>query len=221
MRKSIRIISVLIITISISTASSYTTNNHQNKSESKDSSPIHIETIGEGKPILYLPGFTTPGSIWKETIQNINLNTESHLISYAGFNGNAPIEMPWYDSIKKSIIKYLNDKKLNEVIIIGHSMGGNLAVDIAAELPGRISKIVIVDVLPCMLELMMPNVPAESIQYESPYNTQLLEMDEEQFKNMATMMAANMTFNKEKIDTLASWIYEADRKTWVMAIQTC
>ena len=61
-------------------------------------------------------------------------------------------------------------------------MGGNLPVDIAAELPGRISKIVIVDALPCMLELMMPNVPAESIQYESPYNTQLLEMDEEQFK---------------------------------------
>ena len=67
MRKSIRIIIVLIITISVSTASSYATNNQQNRSESKDSSPIHIETIGEGKPILYLPGFTTPGSIWKET----------------------------------------------------------------------------------------------------------------------------------------------------------
>lgn len=215
MRKSIRIIIVLIITISMSTARSYATNNQQNRSESKDSSPIHIETIGEGKPILYLPGFTTPGLIWKETIQNINLERESHLISYAGFNGNVPIEMPWYDSIKKSIIKYLNDKELNEVIIIGHSMGGNLAVDIAAELPSRISKIVIVDALPCMRELMMPNVPAESIQYESPYNTQLLEMDDEQFKNMAAMMAANMTFNTDKIDTLSNWIYEADRKTWV------
>ncbi len=94
-------------------------------------------------------------------------------------------------------------------------MGGNLAVDIAAELPSRISKIVIVDALPCMRELMMPNVPAESIQYESPYNTQLLEMDDEQFKNMAAMMAANMTFNTDKIDTLSNWIYEADRKTWV------
>ena len=195
MKKSIRFIIVLVITLS--TTDSYGTSNYQNECKSKDSSPIYIETIGEGKPIIFLPGFTTPGSIWKETIQNINLKTESHLISYAGFNGNAPIEMPWYYSIKKSIIKYLNDKELNEVIIIGHSMGGNLAVDIAAESPNRISKIVIVDALPCMRELMMPNVSAESIQYESSYNTQLLEMDEEQFKNMAAMMAANMTFNKE------------------------
>lgn len=213
MKKSIRIIILLIITMS--TTTSYGTNNYQNESETKKSSPIHIETIGEGKPILYLPGFTTPGSIWKETIENINLERESHLISYAGFNGNAPIEMPWYDSIKKSIIKYLTDNELNEIIIIGHSMGGNLAVDIAAELPNRISKIVIVDALPCMRELMMPNVPAESIQYENPYNTQLLEMDDEQFKNMASMMAENMTFNTDKIDTLSNWIYEADRKTWV------
>ena len=213
MTKSIRIIILLIITMS--TTCSYGTNNYQNKPETKKSSPIHIETIGEGKPILYLPGFTTPGSIWKETIENINLERESHLISYAGFNGNAPIEMPWYDSIKKSIIKYLTDNELNEIIIIGHSMGGNLAVDIAAELPNRISKIVIVDALPCMRELMMPNVPAESIQYNNPYNTQLLEMDDEQFKNMASMMVANMTFNTDKIETLSNWIYESDRKTWV------
>ena len=213
MRKSIRIIIVLIITLS--TTSSYGINNHENESETKESSPIYIETIGEGKPIVYLPGFTTPGSIWKETIENINLERESHLISYAGFNGNAPIEMPWYDSIKKSIIKYINDNELNEIIIIGHSMGGNLAVDIAAELPNRVSKIVIVDALSCMRELMMPNVPAESLQYESPYNTQLLEMDDEQFKDMATMMAKNMTFKTDKIDTLSNWIYEADRKTWV------
>lgn len=213
MKKSIRIIIVLVITLC--TTSSYGTSNYQNEGKSKDSSPIHIETIGEGKPILYLPGFTSPGSVWKETIENINLKGESHLISYAGFNGNAPIEIPWYDSIKKSLIIYLIDKELVEVTIIGHSMGGNLAVDIAAELPNRVSKIVIVDALSCMRELMMPNVPAQSIQYENPYNNQLLEMGNEEFKDMATMMATNMTFNKDKIDTLASWIYESDRKTWV------
>jgi pimeloyl-ACP methyl ester carboxylesterase len=94
-------------------------------------------------------------------------------------------------------------------------MGGNLAIDIASELPNGVSEIVIVEALPCMREVMMPNVPAESLYYESPYNKQMLEMDEQQFKNMASMMASNMTLNKEKIDTLKNWILEADRKTWV------
>jgi pimeloyl-ACP methyl ester carboxylesterase len=94
-------------------------------------------------------------------------------------------------------------------------MGGNLAIDIASELPNRVSEIVIVEALPCMREVMMPNVPAESLFYESPYNKQMLEMDDQKFKNMASMMASNMTLNKEKMDILTNWILEADRKTWV------
>lgn len=177
--------------------------------------PIKIETIGKGKPILYLPGFTTPGAIWKETIANTNLNRKSHLISYAGFNGNKPIKMPWYVSIKKSIVKYIDDNNLDEMIIVGHSMGGNLAVDLASELPNKVSKIIIVDALPCMREVMMPNVPAKSLFYESPYNKQMLEMNDQKFKDMAVMMASNMTLNKEKINVITNWIIKADRKTWV------
>jgi pimeloyl-ACP methyl ester carboxylesterase len=183
--------------------------------ETQQSQPIIIETIGKGKPIFYLPGFTVPGSIWKETIENITLNRKSYLISYAGFNGNKPIEMPWYNSIKSSIITYIKDNNLNGIMIVGHSMGGNLAVDIASELPDKISKIMIVEALPCIREVMMPNVPAESLFYESPYNKQMLEMDEQQFKGMASMMASNMTLNTEKVETLTNWILEADRKTWV------
>ncbi|CAM1343113.1 alpha/beta fold hydrolase [Tenacibaculum amylolyticum] len=174
-----------------------------------------VETIGKGKPVLYLPGFATPGSIWKETVENINLDRKSYLFSYAGFNGNAPIKMPWYATIKNDIISYVKDQNMSDVVIIGHSMGGNLAVDIAAALPNKISKIIIVDALPCMREVMMPNVPAETLQYESPYNNQMLNMDANQFNNMAKMMAANMTYDESKKETLTNWITKADRKTWV------
>ena len=183
--------------------------------ETQQPDPIKIETIGKGKPIFYLPSFTVPGSIWKETTKNISFDRKPYFISYAGFNGNKPIEMPWYNTIKNSIVKYIKDNDLTEIIIIGHSMGGNLAINLAAELPHRVSKIVIVEALPSLREVMMPNVPAESLFYDSPYNKQMLEMDDQRFKNMASMMASNMTLNKEKIDTIINWILEADRKTWV------
>ncbi|WAC01393.1 alpha/beta hydrolase [Lacinutrix neustonica] len=62
---------------------------------------------------------------------------------------------------------------------------------------------------------MMPNVPAENFYYKSQYNKQMLEMDAQQFQNMATMMAANMTIKEDKKGIIANWISEADRKTWV------
>ncbi len=213
MRKLIKII--LLFSVATTVTNCSVSKNKATIVETQQPEPIKIETIGKGKPIFYLPGFTVPGSIWKETTENITLNRKSYLISYAGFNGNKPIEMPWYNNIKSSIIKYIKDNNLNDIVIIGHSMGGNLAVDVVSELPNRVSKIVIVEALPCMREVMMPNVPVESLFYESPYNKQMLEMDDQKFKNIASMMASNMTLNKEKIDILTNWILEADRKTWV------
>ncbi len=206
---------IILFVVAINTSSFSSTKIAANKSKNLEPTPFTVKTIGKGKPILYLPGFTVPGSIWKETVENLNLKRKSYLFSYAGFNENEPIKMPWYSSIKNAIIEYIKDNNLSDIIIVGHSMGGNLAVDIASELPDKITKIVIIEALPCMREVMMPNVPAESLFYDSPYNKQILEMDDQKFKNMASMMASNMTFNTEKIDTLTNWILEADRKTWV------
>lgn len=213
MTKSIKIIILFVITISIT--NSFALNTETILTKTTAPKPIIIETIGQGKPILYLPGFTTPGSIWKETVENLNLERKSYLFSYAGFNGNTPIPMPWYASIKTSIIEYINNHNLSDIIIVGHSMGGNLAIDIASELPNNISKIIIVDALACMREIMMPHVPSGNLYYNSPYNKQMLEMDDQQFKHMASMMASNMTLNTNKKDLITNWILEADRETWI------
>lgn len=176
---------------------------------------ITVQVSGSGAPVLYLPGFTNPGSVWKETVSNLKGTHEHHLISYAGFDGNAPIEMPWYLTIKKELVDYIEKKQLKNVIIIGHSMGGNLAIDIAAAIPNDIKSLILVDSIPCMRELMMPGVSVDQIQYDSPYNNQMLNMNEDQFKQTATMMAQNMTNKKDKVDVLLNWILRADRKTYV------
>ncbi|AXT56059.1 alpha/beta hydrolase [Aquimarina sp. MMG015] len=176
---------------------------------------ITIDLSGNGTPIIFLPGFTTPGSVWEETITHLEGNYQNHVVSYAGFDGNTPIAMPWYDTIKKELITYVKENKLTDVIIIGHSMGGNLAIDIAASLPNSIKDLILVDSIPCMRELMMPGVSETQIQYDSPYNKQMLSMNEEQFTQTALMMAQNMTNKKEKVNTLLDWIQTADRETYV------
>lgn len=177
--------------------------------------PIQVATSGEGTPILFLPGFTTPGSVWNETVDNLNGSFETHVVSYAGFNGMASIGTPWYAPIKQALIDYVKQEDLNNLTIIGHSMGGNLATELAAELNEEVTGLILVDALPCMRDLMMPGVPASSLQYDSPYNNQMLNMPDDAFKNVAATMASNMTNNQEKVDLIASWSIAADRKTYV------
>lgn len=178
-------------------------------------SAISVEKNGEGNPIIFLPGFTSPGSVWNETIANLEGNYETHIVSYAGFNGMEPIGTPWYAPIKDQLIEYVQKEKLNKLTIIGHSMGGNLATDLAAELTDQVSGLILVESIPCMRELMMPGVPASSLQYDSPYNDNVLSMDESAFKQMAMGMSQNMTNVTEKIAVLAEWMIEADRETYV------
>lgn len=179
------------------------------------SSAIRIQKSGSGSPIIFLPGFISPGAVWDETVKNLSGKYESHQVSYSGFNGIEPIPMPWYDAIKKELIAYIKTNKLTKIKLIGHSMGGNLAVDVAAELGSIVDRVIIVDALACMREVMMPSVPAQAFEYESKYNQQLLQSTPEAFEQTATMMAQGMTNNTEKQLLIKSWILEADRKTFV------
>ncbi|WP_196889067.1 alpha/beta fold hydrolase [Aureivirga sp. CE67] len=213
MSKSIRII--VLFSVLLNTLSSFGFYEKDSLSNSNAAKPFTVEIKGEGKPVFFLPGFATPGEVWEETVENLNLKRKSYLFTYAGFNGTAPIEMPWYATIKNALIQYIKDNEMSDVIIIGHSMGGSLAMDIAAELPNEISTIVLAESLPCIREVMMPNVPAKNLVYDSPYNKQMLNMSAQQFQYTATMMASNMTLKEDKKEVLKNWIMKADRETWV------
>ena len=176
---------------------------------------IQVKKAGKGDPVIFLPGFTCPGSVWNETISHLDKSYEAHVVSYAGFNGIAPIKMPWYESIKKEMIDYIKTQKLSNVRIVGHSMGGMLAMDLASELPDKIRSVVAVDALPCLRELWMPGVPASSLKYESPYNKQQLALTPEAMRQTATMMASGMTLKKDKTDSVLNWMLKADRETYV------
>lgn len=174
-----------------------------------------VSKKGKGRPVLLLPGFSTPGTVWDETLKHLKGKNETHVFTYAGFGGVAPIDTPWYASIKRDIISYIQKEKLSRIVIIGHSMGGTLAMDIAAALPKKVRKLVLVDALPSMRELMMPGIPVDQIKYNSPYNNQILKMDSTAFGKMAKMMAEGMTSDKEKAETIKKWIIETERKTYV------
>jgi pimeloyl-ACP methyl ester carboxylesterase len=176
---------------------------------------IHADVQGQGQTVLFLPGFTNPGSIWEEYYASMEGDWQAHFITYAGFAGKPAIEFPWYPKIKTALANYIESQDLKHVVLIGHSMGGNLAIDLAHNLPNRIEKIVLVDTLPCMRALMFPGVSGDQMVYKSPFNDRTLAMSASDFKAMASVMASQMSNSSERHGDLAKWIEQADRKTYV------
>jgi pimeloyl-ACP methyl ester carboxylesterase len=70
----------------------------------------------------------------------------------AGFAGVKPQPNASFTNWETEIVNYIKAYKIEKPIIVGHSMGGGLALAIASDYPELIDKIVVVDALPCRFE---------------------------------------------------------------------
>ena len=177
--------------------------------------PFQVKVVGTGNPTLLFPGFTCTDAVWEDAIAELSKNNECHLFTFAGFGGVDAIEGPWLSKVKEGLSEYIKSKDLKNATIIGHSLGGTLGLWLAAEEKSNFKKVIVVDALPSIGALMIPNFKSENVVYDNPYNKQLLTMDETAFKAMAEQMAAGMTTNSEKRPVLVDWMLQADRETYV------
>ncbi len=184
-------------------------------STNAQSPAFKVEVAGKGAPVLLLPGFACTGAIWDYTVKELSKSYECHVFTFAGFGGVSPIQLPWLSTIKDELIRYVKIKKLNKPSIIGHSLGGTLALWLAAEEQDLFAKVLAVDALPCTGALMVPNFDPANMQYDNPYSKQMLNMDSTEFRKMAAQQAAFMMLNKTKQDTIINWMIQADRNTFV------
>jgi pimeloyl-ACP methyl ester carboxylesterase len=176
--------------------------------------PFKVEVIGKGEPILLFPGFTCTGDVWKDTVTELSKNYQCHVFTFAGFGDVPAIEKPWLPKIKDGVLNYIQEKKLVNPILIGHSLGGALALGMATE-SNAYQKLIIIDALSSTGALLIPNFKSEYMIYDSPYNKQLLEMNTKDFEAMAMQMASGMTKDKSKQEIIKDWMLQADRETYV------
>lgn len=174
-----------------------------------------VTVVGKGDPILLFPGFACTGEVWKDVTTELAKHHECHVFTFAGFGGVPAIGKPWLPIIKDAVVQYVHDHKLQQATIIGHSLGGTLGLWLAATEPTLFKKIIVVDALPCMGAVMIPNYKASDIVYDNPYSKQLLEMDSASFRAMAVQQTAYMVLNKEKQAQVVNWIMMTDRPTYV------
>ncbi len=177
--------------------------------------PFEVAVTGEGKPVLLLPGFTCTKEVWEETVEKLSKNYQCHTFTFAGFGHVAPVAFPWLPKIKEGLAQYIQENKLQHCSIIGHSLGGTLALWLAAEDNLPIDKLIVVDALPATGALMMPNYKSENMVYDSPYNKRVLEMDQDGFEAMANQFVSSMTLVEERKQQLKEWILQTDRATYV------
>lgn len=177
--------------------------------------PFSVKKIGTGEQtLLFIPGFASSGSVWNETVEALKDKYSCHVLTMAGFAGVPPQENPTFEKWKTGIVQYIRDENIDKPIIVGHSMGGELALAIAADHPDLTDKIVVVDALPCLMAITNPGFQSKPVNDCSAMVNQITSMEDDHFNQMQKMSIASLAANSSKWDEISRWGISSDRHTF-------
>lgn len=128
---------------------------------------ISVEARGAGRDVILIPGLSSSPRVWAELVKAVP-GHRYHLVHIAGFagrptggNADGPVAAP----VAAEIARYIKAEGLDKPAVVGHSMGGSIAMMLAARHPKDVSKLMVVDMLPFLGAMFgPPGTTSESIR---------------------------------------------------------
>ncbi len=109
---------------------------------------IHYETFGEGPPMVWLHGFTSCGKFWlpflpQFQVRSVVVDARGHGYSDPSREEAIPAEM-----MVEDVVRVMEHAGVERAVVLGHSMGGVVAQELALRHPGRVLGLVLASTLP-------------------------------------------------------------------------
>lgn len=102
----------------------------------------------KGAPVILIPGLSSGGYVWDETVKQLRAEHELYVITLAGFNGKPALPGAKLPKAKDSLLELIQTQKINQPILVGHSLGSALSIWFAESHSNLIRGVFAVDGLP-------------------------------------------------------------------------
>jgi len=103
---------------------------------------IHHEDYGEGYPIVLLHGFCETLKIWRGIAIKLSDTFRVMIPDLPGFGDSPLLQRPFsIEDVGRAIFRWMDDLRVPESVVIGHSLGGYVALAMARINPERLAGI--------------------------------------------------------------------------------
>ena len=179
---------------------------------------LRVEVVGQGRPVVMIPGLNSAGSVWTETCAALQPGVQCHIVQLPGFAGAPAVATDGFlNGMRDRLLAYLDDRKLDKPVVMGHSLGGVLALQMAADKPGRIDRLVIADSLPFLAGLR-GMTPEAARGVAAGMRQQMLAGTKEQWEAGTRQGAGGMSRSPANVERVVAWGLASDRATTAQAM---
>jgi pimeloyl-ACP methyl ester carboxylesterase len=103
---------------------------------------LHFSVHGSGSPVVLIHGFPMHSAVWESFAQKLSKKYKVYTPDLPGFGKSTTLEFPFtIDDVGKAIAVWLEENKIRGAALIGHSLGGYVALSVAKARPDLISKL--------------------------------------------------------------------------------
>jgi pimeloyl-ACP methyl ester carboxylesterase len=176
--------------------------------------PFQVKVTGHGRPMILIPGLDCPGAVWDGTVDHYKDQFQMHVLSLAGFAGLPRVPGPFLERVREGLADYIRANRLDHPVIVGHSLGGFEALDLAVHYPDLPGDLVIVDSYPMLAGIFDSSLTTEKAKAmgEQTRKAMLGQSQDMYERTVKSGMAVRPMVTKDSdLDRVIEWSLKSDR----------
>ncbi len=180
-----------------------------------------VQVEGQGPDVILVPGLGSGPAVWTATVAQLKATRRVHVIRVGGFagepagaNASGDIVAP----LAEQLARYIETEKLKAPAVIGHSLGGEVALMLAARHPQAVGRVMVVDALPFYSLLLDPTATADSMKPRATaFRDAMLAAPAEQAAAMQSATMARLVKTSEARPAMVAAAQQSDRNVLARA----
>ena len=151
-------------------------------------------TYGEGPPMLILHGLFGSCDNWMTQARMLGAHFTVHTVDLRnhGLSPHDPVHS--YAAMTDDVVELIREKTGHPVTLIGHSMGGKVAMNVAIRHPELVQRLMVVDIIP---------------KAYPPHHNKLLQ-------GLLALQVETITSRQEADERLAVWVPQPDVRQFLL-----
>lgn len=175
------------------------------------SGSLRVQVFGApDKPaLIFIPGLTCGPWEWSDEIGRFSRAYRIYALTLPGFDGAPSLQSRFFDTVSADFWKLLNQQRIEKPTLIGHSLGGTLAILLAEQHPELLRSVIAVDGLPVFPGTESLSAP-QRIAMAKQSAAAIAAVPRAQFAESQKRSLSYMVTSPQDVDAIAQAASKAD-----------